>query len=76
MVLKPEHAIYRLTDQKFELGDRVRMVKRSGAVPFAEMGVVVGIELNSIDVLWDDEIYPGTTLDDRCVLTSIHRYCE
>ncbi|KAG2356525.1 hypothetical protein BDR07DRAFT_439283 [Suillus spraguei] len=42
-VLKPSHAIYRLQNQRFALGDRVTMVQDSGGVPWSAKGVVVGL---------------------------------
>ncbi|KAF5348594.1 hypothetical protein D9756_009692 [Leucocoprinus leucothites] len=65
-ILKPEHAASRLENQKFALGDRVRMVRNSGPVPLAAKGVVVGHDENSIDVLWDEPFMLGTMLDGRC----------
>ncbi|KAG8967784.1 hypothetical protein FRC03_009333 [Tulasnella sp. 419] len=65
-VLKPSHAVYRLQDQVFQLGDRVTMVQDSGSVPLCAKGVVVGLNANSIDVVWDSPFMSGTTLGDRC----------
>jgi len=65
-VLKPAHTAYRLQNQKFALGDRVTMVRDSGAVPLSEKGVVIGINANSMDVLWDVPFMSGVTLGDRC----------
>lgn len=66
-ILKPEHAIYRLQNQTFSLGDRVIMVRDSGSVPLTVKGVVVGINAASLDVVWDVPFMAGTTLGDRYV---------
>jgi len=65
-VVKPEHSIYRLQNQKFDLGDRVVMVQESGGVPLAAKGVVIGLNTKSIDVVWDVPFISGTTLSSRC----------
>ncbi|EGN98636.1 hypothetical protein SERLA73DRAFT_25616, partial [Serpula lacrymans var. lacrymans S7.3] len=65
-VLKPSHAIYRLQNQHFELGDRVTMVQDSGGVPLAIKGVVIGLNSTSMDVVWDVPFMSGVTLGDRC----------
>ncbi|KAG6331105.1 hypothetical protein ID866_7983 [Astraeus odoratus] len=63
-VLKPSHAIYRLQNQHFALGDRVTMVQDSGGVPLAAKGVVIGINAKTMDVAWDIAFVSGTTLGD------------
>ena len=65
-VLKPEHAVYRLQNQRFDLGDRVVMVQESGGVPLAAKGVVIGLSTKTIDVVWDVPFISGTTLNNRC----------
>lgn len=65
-VLKPGHAIYRLQNQHFALGDRVTMVKDSGGVPLSVKGVVIGLNAKSMDVVWDVPFISGSTLADRC----------
>ncbi|KAH9972179.1 XRN 5'-3' exonuclease N-terminus-domain-containing protein [Lactifluus volemus] len=65
-VLKPEHAMYRLQNQKFDLGDRVIMVQESGGVPLSAKGVVIGLNTRSIDVVWDVPFISGTTLNSKC----------
>ncbi|KAI0303658.1 exonuclease II [Multifurca ochricompacta] len=65
-VLKPEHAVYRLQNQKFDLGDRVVMVQESGGVPLSAKGVVIGVNTKTIDVVWDVPFISGTTLNNRC----------
>jgi 5'-3' exoribonuclease 1 len=65
-VVKPEHAVYRLQNQKFDLGDRVVMVQESGSVPLAARGVVIGLNTKNIDVVWDVPFISGTTLSNRC----------
>jgi hypothetical protein len=64
-VLKPSHAVYRLQNQRFELGDRVVMVQDSGSVPLSIKGVVIGINAKTMDVVWDVSFMAGTTLGDR-----------
>ena len=64
-VLKPAHAIYRLQNQRFALGDRVTMVQDSGGVPLSAKGVVIGLNSKSMDVIWDVAFMAGTTLSDR-----------
>ncbi|KAJ6526042.1 exonuclease II [Mycena capillaripes] len=53
-VLKPAHAVYRLQTQHFSLGDRVTM------------GVVIGLNAKSMDIIWDVPFMSGMTLGDRC----------
>ena len=65
-VLKPEHAVYRLQNQRFDLGDRVVMVQESGGVPLAAKGVVIGSSTKTIDVVWDVPFISGTTLNNQC----------
>ncbi|KAF8150162.1 exonuclease II [Crassisporium funariophilum] len=65
-VLKPAHAIYRLQNQHFALGDRVTMVQDSGGVPLSVKGVVVGLNAKTMDVVWDVPFMSGITLGDRC----------
>jgi len=65
-VVKPEHAVYRLQNQNFDLGDRVIMVQESGSVPLAAKGVVIGMNTKSVDVVWDVPFISGTTLSNRC----------
>ncbi|KAH9945091.1 exonuclease II [Epithele typhae] len=65
-VLKPSHAVYRLQNQAFALGDRVTMVNDSGGVPLSFKGVVVGLNAKSMDVVWDAAFMAGSTLGDRC----------
>lgn len=66
-VLKPTHAVYRLQNQHFALGDRVTMVQDSGGVPLSVKGVVIGLNSKSMDVIWDVPFISGSTLGDRCV---------
>ncbi|CAG8482069.1 11267_t:CDS:10 [Paraglomus occultum] len=65
-LLKPSHAANRLQDQVFRLGDRVVHVQDSGSAPIAAKGVVIGIDNNNIDVVFDVSFISGTTLGDRC----------
>jgi hypothetical protein len=64
-VLKPAHAVYRLQNQHFALGDRVTMVRDSGSVPLSIKGVVIGLNAKSMDVVWDVPFISGVTLGDR-----------
>ncbi len=64
-VLKPSHALYRLQNQHFALGDRVTMVQDSGGVPLSFKGVVIGMNAKSMDVVWDAPFMSGTTLGDK-----------
>lgn len=68
IVLKPSHAIYRLQGQLFTLGDRVMMVQDSavGGVTLSMKGVVIGVNADSIDVVWDVPFMGGSTLGGRC----------
>ncbi|KZT67451.1 hypothetical protein DAEQUDRAFT_673200 [Daedalea quercina L-15889] len=65
-ILKPAHAVYRLQNQHFALGDRVTMVQDSGSVPLSLKGIVIGMNAKSMDVVWDAPFMAGTTLGDRC----------
>ncbi|KAJ9125140.1 hypothetical protein QFC22_000094 [Naganishia vaughanmartiniae] len=67
-VLKPSHASFRLQGQTFSLGDRVIMVQDSavGGVHLSMKGVVIGVNANSIDVVWDSPFIGGLTLGGRC----------
>jgi len=66
-VLKPAHAVYRLRNQRFDIGDRVVMVKDSGSVPLSIKGVIIGINVKTLDVVWDVSFMSGSTLGNRCV---------
>lgn len=66
-VLKPAHAVYRLQNQSFSLGDRVTMVQDSGGVSLSAKGVVIGLNAKSMDVVWDNSFMSGVTLGDRSV---------
>lgn len=65
-VLKPAHAATRLRDQQFQLGDRVITVAETGSVPLSAKGVVVGIQSQFVDVVFDVQFMGGTTLGGRC----------
>ncbi|GAA5930973.1 hypothetical protein JCM1841_003667 [Sporobolomyces salmonicolor] len=65
-LLKPAHAPSRLREQQFALGDRVVTVVETGSVPLSAKGVVVGIQSNLVDVVFDVQFMSGTTLGDRC----------
>lgn len=64
-VLKPSHAVYRLQNQRFALGDRVIMVQDSGGVPLCAKGVVIGLNNTSVDIVWDVPFLSGTDLGGR-----------
>lgn len=64
-VLKPAHAATRLRDQTFQLGDRVITVAETGSVPLSAKGVVVGIQSQFVDVVFDVQFMGGTTLGGR-----------
>ncbi|QRV74976.1 5'-3' exoribonuclease [Ceratobasidium sp. AG-Ba] len=65
-LLKPDHAVYRLQNQKFALGDRVVMVQNTGGVPLAAKGVVIGLTPTLLDVIWDIPFINGGKLNGRC----------
>ena len=44
------------------------MVQDSGGVPLSVKGVVVGLNANSMDVVWDVPFMSGITLGNRSVL--------
>lgn len=67
-VLKPAHAATRLRDQHFQLGDRVITVAETGSVPLSAKGVVVGIQSQFVDVVFDVQFMGGTTLGGRSVI--------
>jgi 5'-3' exoribonuclease 1 len=67
-VLKPAHAVYRLQNQRFDLGDRVTMVQDTGGVPLSAKGVVIGLNNKSMDIVWDVPFMSGTSLGDRYAL--------
>ena len=66
-VLKSEHGRHRLQHQRFALGDRVIMVKDSGSVPLSMKGVVIGVKVKVLDVVWDGLFVSGSTLGNRSV---------
>ncbi|KAI9594045.1 XRN 5'-3' exonuclease N-terminus-domain-containing protein [Syncephalis fuscata] len=65
-LLKPSFAAARLSNQQFQLGDRVVFVQDSGNVPIAAQGTVVGKQSTQLDVVFDQTFMSGTTLGDRC----------
>ena len=64
-VLKPNHAMFKLQEQHFALGDRVAMVQDTGGVPLGAKGVVVGLLAKTMEVLWDNSFISGTNLAGR-----------
>jgi 5'-3' exoribonuclease 1 len=69
-VLMPAHAAYRLQNQRFDVGDRVVMVKDSGSVPLSAKGVVIGVNQKMLEVVWDIQLMSGSTLGNRCATHS------
>ena len=65
-LLHPTHAEGRLQGQTFACGDRVVYVQNSGKVDIAMRGTVVGINDNTLDVVFDQPIMSGSTLSGRC----------
>ncbi|KAL7270786.1 exonuclease II Exo2 [Rhizina undulata] len=69
-LLKPADAEHRLSDQKFQLGDRIVYVQASGKVPIATRGTVVGMtrttRVTLLDVVFDHTFMSGSTLGERC----------
>ena len=64
-LLKPAHAVYRLQNQAFALGDRVTMIQDSGSVPLSAKGVVIGLNNKTMDIVWESTILSGSTLNGR-----------
>ncbi|KAL2143231.1 hypothetical protein VTI28DRAFT_235 [Corynascus sepedonium] len=69
-LMRPEDAEHRLGNQNFSLGDRVVYVARTGKVPIAFRGTVVGISRTPtaklLDVVFDVTFMSGNTLGGRC----------
>ncbi|KAJ1550796.1 hypothetical protein HK096_004972, partial [Nowakowskiella sp. JEL0078] len=65
-VLKPAHAIHKLSSQSFNIGDRVTHVPDTGSVPLGARGTVVGLEENLVNVVFDEPFLGGFNLDGRC----------
>lgn len=65
-LLHPEHAEGRLQGQAFATGDRVVYVQNSGKVDIGMRGTVIGINISTIDVVFDATIMSGSTLGGRC----------
>ncbi|KAI8904042.1 phosphodiesterase/alkaline phosphatase D [Gorgonomyces haynaldii] len=62
---KPAHCRYRLLDQKFALGHRVKMVSDEGP-NLGALGTVVGIEGDVLDILFDEKDMAYDNLGGRC----------
>ena len=75
-LLKPAHTLARLRDQSFTLGDRVVTVAETGSVPLSAKGVVVGIQVGFIDVVFDVQFIGGSTLGDRLGCSLFHGLAE
>ena len=69
-VLKPAHAVHRLQNQRFDVGDKIVAVGDSGPVPLSIEGVVIGINAKTLDIVWDSSFTGGSTLGNRCVTSS------
>jgi 5'-3' exoribonuclease 1 len=65
-LLHPTHAEGRLQSQAFAVGDRVVYVQNKGKVDIAMRGTVIGINTNTLDIVFDAPIMSGTTLGGRC----------
>lgn len=69
-LLNPKDAEQRLSNQRFNLGDRVVYVQDSGKVPIGSRATVVGISTvgnhHMLDILCDNAFMNGTTLGGRC----------
>jgi 5'-3' exoribonuclease 1 len=65
-LLHPTHAEGRLQSQAFAVGDRVVYVQNSGKVDIAMRGTVVGINTDTLDVVFDGNVMSGSTLGGRC----------
>ncbi|KAL6075040.1 exonuclease II Exo2 [Balamuthia mandrillaris] len=48
------------------LGDRVMSLRSTGPVPFGLNGTVVGIVLNMLEIVFDEQFLGGTDLNHRC----------
>lgn len=69
-ILKPADAEQRLSNQNFQLGDRIVYVQDSGKVPIAARGTVIGKSRTAramlLDIVFDIEFISGTSLGERC----------
>ena len=67
LLLTPELSLFRLGNQSFSLGDRVRICTWV-AIGFGSWGTVIGIDKPKIQVLLDVATSHGTTLDGLCIV--------
>ncbi|KAF8883420.1 hypothetical protein BD779DRAFT_1747205 [Infundibulicybe gibba] len=65
-VIRPRDASFRLQYQDFALGDRIALVKDTEDFRRPIEGVVVRLNPNSVDAIWDTPNKYGTTLGGRC----------
>ncbi|KAJ3187980.1 hypothetical protein HDU85_006373 [Gaertneriomyces sp. JEL0708] len=72
-VLLPSHGKHRLSNQQFDLGDRVVYTRDSGSVPIGLRGTVIAIEGPALDVVFDHTFMGGSSLGGRC---AAHRGCS
>ncbi|KAI8802810.1 XRN 5'-3' exonuclease N-terminus-domain-containing protein [Cladochytrium replicatum] len=64
-VLKPAHARHRLSNQSFDLGERVVHVTDVGSVPLGAKGTIIAIDGHILDVIFDHTFLAGSNLDGR-----------
>lgn len=68
-VLNPEESYQLLSDQKFELGDRIVYIQDFGKVPVLSKGTVVGISTigskTSLSVIFDHPLLSGNTFNGK-----------
>ena len=64
-LLKPEHAQYRLSNQTFQLGERIVHCSNSGSVSIGAKGTVIGIESSLLEVLFDLKFMSASNLGQR-----------
>ncbi|KAI8453716.1 hypothetical protein BY996DRAFT_6414464 [Phakopsora pachyrhizi] len=63
-ILMPAHAIEQLREQKFLLGNRVKMVSDSGMVPISARGTVLSITNKMVEVVFDGPFIGRTSLNN------------
>ena len=63
--LKPADVPHRLLKQEFTLGDRVIYVLETGNVPLFARGVVIGMDVAHVEVVFDKTFLSGTNLNGR-----------
>lgn len=67
--MNPEESYQLLSDQKFELGDRIVYIQDFGKVPVLSKGTVVGISTigskTSLSVIFDHPLLSGNTFNGK-----------